>query len=108
MKDQIVLILVLLASAWALYKSVKIKSERLLCGVVILLSFQLTKYPYWLPIDISLAICGFFCFFAILYKVVYHKLDKNLIIYAIMFLFFGIIFLFEGLFFSPLGKALIR
>jgi hypothetical protein len=97
MKELIFFILAVLVLIWGLYRCFKTKNERLFYALLLFASLILHGYPLHWPIELSLSIWGFLGFFVMGYKILYKKLDKSLIAFAIVLLTFGVIFLLHGI-----------
>lgn len=104
MNNQIFFTCVLVALGWLIYKYLKDRREYTLYVIFIFASMQLHKYPFYLPTEVWLACWAFLGFAIVLYKIVYQKLDRNLVVVAVMLFTFGINFLIQGLLIRPLDE----
>lgn len=100
MKDQAIFVLMLMALGWGFYKSLKTKSEGLFYATLFCGSIFSTKYPFYVPIGFAISFIGFLGFGVLLYKIVYQKLDRSLLIPALLLFASGIVFLLQGFSFS--------
>jgi hypothetical protein len=96
MKDQVIFVLMLMTLGWGFYKSWKTKNEGLFCATLFCGSVFSIKYPFYVPIGFAVSFVGFFGFGFLLYKILYQKLDKSLMVPAILLLISGIVFLLQG------------
>lgn len=97
MKDQVMFYLLILALAIGVYQAIRKKSERLFYALLLISFIQLTGFPLYLPVEVSLALWSFLGFIALFYKWKVKNIDRNLIVFSLMFLGFGIVFTLRAL-----------
>lgn len=91
--DVVILILILVVLVFGFYKWYRKRDDRLLYALIFLGTLELPRRLLGWPIEISFAMWAFLGFFVLTYKVLYKKLDKSLIAFALVFLVFAIVFL---------------
>ncbi len=95
MNDQLFFTALIICFAWAIYKSIKTKNERLFYAILVGASIFSAKYPFHVPFEIVFSFNGLLGFGFILYKIAKQKLSKPFSILALFCLITGNIFLLK-------------
>jgi len=88
-------IILLVLLCWLGYKFYKTKNQRLLYAAIMIALLQLARWPFFIPIKLSLSLIAYFSCGALLYEFYYKQKNKNSIFFAIIFFLFGSVFLAE-------------
>ena len=105
MKDQVLFVLMLMALGWGFYNSWKTKNDGLFYALIYCGILFSVKYPFYVPFGFALSFVGFFGFGVLLYKALQPKLERSLIVFAMLLLVSAIVFLWQG-FWSPVRTQL--
>ena len=93
-------LIILLGCSYLFYKFYKSKKTGPLYTGIIVLLFQLSKWPFYMPTLMAFSLMAFACGGMLFYEYYYKRKDKSAIIFTIMFFCFGIIFFAKNLLFS--------
>lgn len=97
MKEQVLLSLFLAALAYGIYKCWKTKNESIFYALVLVTTLQLVRYPFYLPLELSLSAWAFFGCGVLTHKIVKKKMERSMFIFSIVFFGFGLMFILQGL-----------
>lgn len=93
-------IIIFLGCVYLFYKFFKTKNTRALYAGIIVLLFQLSKWPFYIPLLMAFAFMAFAAGGMLFYEYYYKRKDKTAIIFTIMFFCFGAVFFAKNLFFQ--------
>lgn len=97
--------IVLLGCFWMLYKSYKKKDVKIVYLVIILLLFQLSQWPLYLPIFVSFGLQSIFAGGLVFYEYYIKLKDRLAVTLSILFVAFGLIFLGQAI---PLHNPTVK
>ncbi len=90
-------IFILFACFYLFYKSYKKKDNKPLYLGILLFLFQLCKWPFYIPISVSLGLQAICAGSLVFYEYYIKRKDKLAITFCILFVGFGVIFLFQAI-----------
>lgn len=85
--------LLLAAIIYGIYKFYKTKNESIFYGLFFVATLQLVRYPFYLPLEISMSMWSFFGCTVLSYKIMRKKMERSLFAFPIVFFALGLVFL---------------